>query len=105
MTEKAFNRIELAEALEIAGLVSFDIADRGLRAGCCAGPGGEYLCRDKRYVVTKLLAHLDDLHARGAELPARAQDFREKARTAVDEYRAIEKRLGRIVERGGKPSP
>ncbi len=54
--------------------------------------------------MTKLLAHLDDLHARGAELPARAEAFREKARIAVDEYRAIEKRLGRIVERDGKPS-
>ena len=99
MTETAFNRIELAEALEIAGLVSFDIEDRGLRAGCCAGPGGEYLCRDKRYVVTKLLAHLDDLHARGEALPDRAQAFRDKARVAVEEYRALEKRLGRIVER------
>ena len=104
MTMTAFNRIEIAEALKIAELVSFDIRDRGLRAGCCAGPGGEYLCRDKRYVVTKLLAHLDELHARGETLPAEALAFREKARIAVDEYRAIEKRLGRIVERNGEPT-
>ncbi len=43
MTEKAFNRIELAEALKIAELVSFDIEDRGLRAAA-APARAESIC-------------------------------------------------------------
>ncbi|MFC1591947.1 hypothetical protein ACFL43_05440 [Thermodesulfobacteriota bacterium] len=99
MTTNAFNSIDLDEALRIAKLVGFDIEDRGLRAGCCAGPGGKYLCQDKRYVVTKLLTHLDAIQARGESLLEEVRVFQEEARKAVDAYRSIEERLGRIVDR------
>ena len=99
MSETAFNRIDIDETLRIAALVGYAVEDRTLRAGCCAGPGGKYLCRDKRYVVPNLLKHLDAMDARGEPLTDEIRTFQEKARIAVAEYREIEKRLGRIIDR------
>ncbi len=99
MSNTAFNRIDIDEALKIAEQVGYAVEDTALRAGCCAGPGGKYLCRDKRYVVPNLLKHLDEMEKRGEPLTDEIRAFQAEARLAVQEYREIEKRLGRIVER------
>ena len=95
INKTGLSRIDFNEAKEIAALVGFDAMEYARKKRSC-GPGCTYLANDKRYFVTMLVKHIDMLAQNSQLLPPLVYRWRAKAQDALDEYRDMEKRLGRI---------
>jgi len=95
ISKKGLSGIDFDEAKEIAAQVDFDAMEYARTKRSC-GPGCTYLANDKRYFVTMLVRHIDMLAQSSQPLPPRVYRWRAKAQDALDEYKDVEKRLGRI---------
>ena len=97
MTEHAgtaLQRIDFDEMRDIARLAGFDICSA---TGACrsCGPGRAYLMRDKRFYLSRLVVFLRQQKQQGALEPRIARWLR-TAERALQEYRTVEERLGRL---------